>query len=478
MMGLEKNAGTGEFTPVAMVRKPDAQTFDGEGSLTFFTTGRPGNTELIKSLEHPGFKHDVTVYVNGTFIDLLKKPYVTIHNNGDEKTEVSVAINGEPVTLTETLDLLTSVNGVSLTDLPADAWHEVRVEGRQLPLPKDRLITLLGGAKPVGPAFSTQSVRYDGGTYRSWYEALRWPADREEVYYYNDRQVTLDFLLDTDFGWNSMIQSGVIYDTPQGRYVLQLIDDTSLDQPQSNLNYGIPPSEVDTDRPEEVTLYFHRLPTLWEAEVVRLYLASFPDLEFTVYQDCQYANGNYSFGVSTKAGNTNSFSNVSVGEVFEQPLAFTIKRHGEGAKVSTVNPEEVILPDGAPAQEVFLNVDGVWVTYGYTDQSTYSRATLDPVPASVSLHCLLFGDLVERSGKPVWRATATNMDKAFEELLKLAEEEGLNNRPLTFYVNDMPVDVGEFSNFKGGPDAYMQIGAEMGGVATSVVLQIIDPAAR
>jgi hypothetical protein len=52
MMGLEKNGANGEFTPVAMIRKPHAQTFDENGSLTFFTTDRPNNTTLIENLEH------------------------------------------------------------------------------------------------------------------------------------------------------------------------------------------------------------------------------------------------------------------------------------------------------------------------------------------------------------------------------------------------------------------------------------------
>jgi|GEM_PF-4166583 hypothetical protein len=69
-----------------------------------------------------------------------------------------------------------SVNGVSVTNLPAYAWYRVRVEGRSQLLPKERMKALFTDLDAKFGGESWVSTRQESGTYRAWYERFTFSA--------------------------------------------------------------------------------------------------------------------------------------------------------------------------------------------------------------------------------------------------------------------------------------------------------------
>ncbi len=458
---LELNGGPGLFIPISITQKIEQ-------------IGPVGSFEGLTFNHRNGFSTDVLVLRSEE--ELLEE--------GIFGKEVLVYVNRERIKLVKQPDYKTSVNGTEVSDFGAEDWTRITVEGRSQPLPKQRLRAILNlpGTAIKPESFSYQSARQKEGTYRKWYESLRYLKDEPTLTYYNDHRVDLDFLLDTEFGDNAMIQHGVIYDTHMGRYALQVLDD----YPDVTVFFGGPPNKWDNQRTQlttsanEVNLYFRRLPTPQEVAQIRPYLAAFPNHGLRVFQDCKHSEGDYTLYYGDDFGSKiTGFSQLAVGEVYDGPLRIQLKREASGEVTGTTHKPGP-KPENAPNTEVFLMIDGVYVNIHSDNAAPYSKATLDPVPDLVALKCRLsvVGETslmdVLRGNAPwmyKYKAVHPGMMEGFEALL---EEKGVGDRPRLFFVNGAEVSQASFINHQPGEGAYVRMGTLPAKDNTPVILEIVD----
>ncbi|SEP62681.1 M56 family metallopeptidase [Neolewinella agarilytica] len=367
-----------------------------------------------------------------------------------------------------------TVNGYPLNELGVEDWPKIVVEGRQMPRPVDRLRKILGedSFEGVGSSFLTHTV--ETGTFRQAFEDIDWPPGQSIVAYYNDRKVSLDFLLDTEFGPEAFLSTGVVYDTHMGRYAVQVIDDSPYDQ-VTLVEIKVPTVEdpMDLSGIEEIDFYFKRLPTPAEVESIRSYLAGFPGYDLRVFQDCNYPFGNYTLYLGDAHGSMKGFSKVTVGESFEKPLRFKLKRSNSGAvDVEMFKPE---VPDSDIGNaEIILIVDGVYVGVHESSVEPYNKATLDPPPAQVSLKCKS-NTLPSFFNRGFWsyiyRSTGPEM---MDDLFAMRDKHGYSDHEMVFFIGERPVDIGEFGNYVGGADSYVQMGTWTEIDHAPLVLQIVE----
>ena len=132
-------------------------------------------------------------------------------------------VNGQEINLQEELpaeyrryaDQIT-VKGQQINTLRPEDWVKVRVEGRTMPFPAARIANFYNSTITTFEQFqnylTVNKVRYlnrmgGEGTFREWFEKQGVPvSDNGMILRYNDRFAKLDFLLDTPFGPNSMLQ--------------------------------------------------------------------------------------------------------------------------------------------------------------------------------------------------------------------------------------------------------------------------------
>ncbi|WP_020571870.1 M56 family metallopeptidase [Neolewinella persica] len=450
MLGIEK---IGDYFPIAINMDFNSGMPSGEAGFSIYglTKVQSDYTSNHSLLMPETMADNLMVYVNQKRIELVEN-------------------DKEPARL----------NGVDISEFDAADWPKVLVEGRTQLSPIKRIEKLLNVKPGAIRSFSQVSTSSVEGTYREWYDALGFLKDQPMLTYYNDRPVTLDFLLDTDFGKNAMIQHAVNYDTPMGIYALQVLDDyPDVEVVRSGRVIKVDLSGGEATPPTEVNLYFRRLPTPQEVAQIRPYLAAFPDHGLRVFQDCKHLEGDYTlyFGDDFGAKIT-GFSQLAVGEVYDGPLRFQLKREASGEVTGTTHKPGP-KPENAPNTEVFLMIDGVYVNI-YSDNPTpYSKLTLDPAPDAVAIGCKI--NAIERPLMDVWRgkspwvytykAVHAGMVEGFEAMLM---ERGLGDRPRQFYVNDLEVTREFFTSYQGGKYAYVRIGGWSGRENTPVILEIVD----
>ena len=61
-----------------------------------------------------------------------------------------------------------------------------------------------------------------------------------------------------------------------------------------------------------------------------------------------------------------------------------------------------------------------------------------------------------------------------EDLMETRDAHGHANRPMTFYIGERPVEIGEFGNYRGEEGSYAQMGTWTGVEDAPLVLQIIE----
>jgi len=158
--------------------------------------------------------------------------------------ELAVFVNGERIELIApvTSDISVMVNGRDLLD-PANPATSIRIfeKGEQKTIgvgyttfsempnqprvPANARLMCLLGTKDLNWKVQRHLSYNASGPQATWLNNLRLPQERKFQYWYNDRQVSKDFVHNTDFGTHNLIQVGYLIDDPKGDIIVQVVDD-------------------------------------------------------------------------------------------------------------------------------------------------------------------------------------------------------------------------------------------------------------
>jgi|GEM_PF-3573915 len=378
MIGMEFSEGAGHV-PIAMHLQTDRPVRDGDGKrnnmISYITNTRTGSDINFFKMPEQLAEENLIVYINRQKIELI--PEVGAGAFGEDIYDVTIRENG--VEISDNHKVSVWVNGVGVRDRSGVDWQDVTVEGRVRLPPFKRMMSLTTDfSADLGDKYEAR--RQPSGTYRAWYEGLSWMPHESLIARYNDRPAKLDFLLDTDFGEDAMIQVGLKDRDGVQRYVVQVIDDTDLSEKVET---------VDLNDVSEVDFSFRRLPTVGELKLMRNYLSVFPEYDLRVFQDCGEAAGNYTLYLGNGSGTDGQATVMSVGEVLEIPLRFNVKKtSGGGYEVAFFQNNDLPVPPEMEGDEVYLVVNNEgW--HGFDSfEDHYHRAVLDPAPDVYALGCL------------------------------------------------------------------------------------------
>ncbi|TXF90793.1 M56 family metallopeptidase [Neolewinella aurantiaca] len=137
----------------------------------------------------------------------------------------------------------------------------------------------------------------------------------------------------------------------------------------------------------ELNLYFKRLPTPAEVAKIRPYLKDYFDKDLLVYQSCSEPEGTYTFAPTSS---TSHVSGVALtNDYFSlQPRHFQFVKSANGGTGSAIfRPAPV--PDEAPDEDIFLNINGEWIPVFAEDKGLYSANNLTSLPRSEEVNCQL-----------------------------------------------------------------------------------------
>lgn len=447
MLGVEPT-GNGFHIPVAMNLEREKQFPDGDtGGMIRYLTSTQTNSELsFYKISPDEVEDELLVRINRKLVSLAK-----VREELYQEIDVEKAF----------------VNGVNVLDIGADEWPKVVTEGRQIPSPRQRLMDILAKGDPNSKLKIHRTNRSTNGTYRQWFEDLGLHSSDETgmARRYNDRFARLDFLLDTDFGPNSMIQVGYRTDNPGGMILVQVIDDT----PQRVIDRALT-----DDRLHTLNLYLKRLPTPEEIEFIRPYLAGFPGYDLKLYQSCTDPSGSYTLHLGRKNENIRGYAGWEAGGVLSRPKSMQLIRHGQ-AGISPLVFGQTDLPAGAPNRNILLEIDGEFIGVPEKNVPDYNVEKMDaPIPHE-SLRCKL--GLNSTSGffsgewTHVFRSTGP---ETLEYLVKTLKAADLADRPHRYFIGEREVDRLAFDAYPETLGAYAQVGALQKVAGSEVVLQIVE----
>ena len=451
MLGLEHGGRAGQYHPVAM----HLQRYDPEDRgdmITYLTHKQPNSEQDFFQMTPAALGNGLRVYVNRKPVD-VPAGYGALVGVGTARLP---AVN---------------MNGRDVTRLGADDWPLVRVEGRVIPRPLERMNRLLKSSQHAAPHTIVSGHQPDGGTFREWFEKTVGERDGTSghVLRYNDRFASLSLLLDTDFGPDALMQIAYSEKDPAGGLIVQVIDDNAYLAEHGAVTSAsaVLPATLD-----ELEVYLRRLPTPAEARQIRSYLAGTPLPEMRVFQECKYAAGQYSLKFGHSDTFRSGFDALAVGERYDAPLRFQIKRSGNSFGTTTFRPGAPA-PAGAPHQDVFLRVNGEWVTLAAGSDAPYTQATLDPPPPAAELACLA-GVTPQTAGLMYWSASRTfapgDQFNVAGELLKM---NALDDRPRAYYLGTEQVDERAFYDYRRTAGGTLQIAALDDARQQPVVVRIV-----
>lgn len=458
MLGLEEQGAPKAFLPIAMDLNRNLPEYRGEtgGMITYWSGTQTESDVDFFQMTPAALGNGLRVYVNREQIQLINTDQ-TVNANKDD------------------YDASVVINGTDIASFGANDWPKVVVEGRTINSPRQRMSELLsfqGGLLPDVVDYRIHKL--EAGTFRSWFEAQGLHKYRSLSKRYNDRFAKLDMLLDTEFGPGAMMQLGYRKDRPGGMLVVQVIDDTPYEkEPMQQAPTPIN-DIIDFQNIQGIDLYFKRLPAPKEVAIVRMYLEAFPGYDLRVFQDCQYEHGNYTLYLGDAMGSTKGFSNLGVGDSFDEPLHFNIQRNPAGEiKVKVFDP--VPVAEELSKSDVLLVIDnGPINSMGFSDPTPFEYTTLDSPPAAVSLKCksnVSPGFFNKGFWMYTYQSTGPEM---MEDLLETRDAHGHANRPMIFYIGEKPVDIGTFGNFQGDENSYVQMGLWTEVDHAPLVVQIIE----
>jgi hypothetical protein len=488
MLGIEK---IGDYFPIAMNMDLNPTLPSGEAGLLVYglTKVQSDYTPNLSLLMPETMGDNLIVYVNKIRSNLLNTKVKVGPLTGADKSKVTVR-----------------VNGVNVSTLGAASWPEILVEGRTPLSPLKRIEKLLNVKPGVIKSFSQVSASSVEGTYRGWYDSLGFPKGQPMLAYYNDRPVTLDFLLDTDFGKNAMIQHAVNYDTHMGRYALQVLDDYpdveavrsgrvfkvdlsgNDDTPVTEGNTQIESDEdaaqvaamTATDiaalynaKEVNLDLFLKRLPMPAEVDQLNVYLEQLVQKKISVFQDCSKPEGDYSLQLETAGTSFFGFEGWPAGSREENPVRLQINKNGSGGMGhATFRPAP--LPEGTPNADVLLRINEAWVSVHSAGVVPYTSATLDPGPLKFKLRCLLDLNPDNVNAYNIWTATRTSFKNATvgEEVLELLQSQELEGVPIRYFIGEEEVSADVFARQPAEKGIVLSMASRTEGASDRVVARV------
>lgn len=468
MIGIEK---VGDYLPAAMRIDVKHDPLKGVLSPLVYemTTFQPDYTPNFSQLTPEGLGDDLLVFINRRKIDLIKHPILESRLIGDAKR----------------------LNGIDISAFGAADWPKVLVEGRTQPAPLKRMEKLLNVKTGATRSFSLVSAGSVEGTYRDWYDSLGFLKDQPVFAYYNDRPVTVDFLLDTEFGDNAMIQHGVIYDTPMGRYALQVLDDYAdvtgvlnrVMNPmekrtlQGNVTKAIDFAALYDGKEVELDLFFKRLPMPAEVEQLNVYLEQILKERIRVFQDCTFPEGDYTLELGREDKRFFGFDGWPAGSRQENPVRLQVVRTGSGGAGKAVF-RPMPLPPGAPNADVLLRINGAWVAVHTASVVPYKAALLDDGPLKVKMKCLLGLSSENKKDYNIWTASRILTQSFFsktmvgDEVRNIISSQELEGIPIRFFIENGEATADDFTNQPVRNGMKLSLAARTNGPTDQVVVRL------
>jgi hypothetical protein len=455
MIGIERfAAGAGlseQFGPTAMELRLDQKIAERRGAVTFFNTSRQPATSInFFDLAKDPLNGNIRVFVNQREVDLLPP---------------AQSSDLQPVTAT--------VNGVDVTTLGVEEWPQVVVEGRLTTSPYARAIEqfdlTVGSAKNQ---LFHRATRQETGTFREFYETSNFPDNLAKILRYNERRVNLDFLLDTEFGPDAIFQVAYLKDVT-GDILIQVVDDYDETEDMMSM-YGAPNSFEKTLQPasvKDLELYFRRLPTPGEVLAANVFLDALGGYKLSVYQGCNTPVGEYSVLITNEHGQEMGGFSLPVGESSDQYLHYKLSKNSDGY-LSSSSSRELRLPAGVQDAEFVLRIDEE-MDYTFLGSAPYQPSSLDEIPASEKIKCLLTENYGR--GDNYWHYRYHSADpEMMAKMLKGRDDNGYTDRSIVFYIGDRPVDIREFTDYEGGQNSYAQMATWQDLPNTPLLLQIVE----
>jgi hypothetical protein len=452
MLGVEQG-GAGDHIPVAMNLEIEKKFSNREqtGMIRYLTSTQSNSDVNFFKLSPSEVEKDLLVYVN-------REP-VSLSLNRKARLEGFIAT-----------DETEMVNDVDVLGLTTSDWPKVVTEGRQMPTPRQRIMDILHiGASSSEMKLYRSNYRRNH-TYRQWFENLELPGtDGSDgtgmARRYNDQFAQLDFLLDTDFGPNSLIQVAHRTDEPGGMIVVQVIDDTPKRMIEASL--------LD-DQKQTLNIYLKRLPTPEEIEFIRPYLINYPGYELLLYQSCTDKPGNYTLHIGKEKQGMQGYSDWEAGSVFARPKQLQLTRYGRAETTPTVIGS-VKWPEDAPNRNVLIELDGQYIGVPERDVPNYDQRKMDQPIAIESLRCKL--GLTPKSSSffsGEWHFINYSVyPEMMEHLESALANEGLIDRPRQYFIEEDEVSRSTFADYPGDTGAYVQLGALKNDSGGTVVFQLI-----
>lgn len=313
---------------------------------------------------------------------------------------------------------------------------------------------------------------------RKWFESLDLP-DRKITGRYNDQLVQLDDLLDKNYGPESLIQVGYRSDG-QSRIFVQVIDDgpgqidrAVKETPKLPFTSTPDLGNLFSGEPEEINLYFKRLPTPAEVKSIRPFLMNFFLQDLIVFQDCTKPSGYYSIHLGARQGTFSGIDSWEPGLRHEGPIRLQLNKNGEGGMGRALfNP--MPLPEGAPDDDVLININGSWIVIKTTDKRPYSEHNLDRPIQSSEIYCLLGlnSENIDSYNRWTTNIGATASNKLENQINATLIKNDLDHLPLTYYIGSEEVPTETFLGMSLPEGTRIIMGARTAGEDNKVVVQL------
>ena len=426
MLGVERypiEASREVFEPMGPFLPMSAFFWEERGMTIYTSEGEMELTLDVAELAPQNFAAGPLVYVNGKAVDLRTAP---------TERQVSVRINGQEV-----------------SKLSGSDWTRIRVEGRSLKTPRQRLLNIHYGDDYDDhgdyPDLNTKEFRTYRRTYREWYEEHNQPSSNGR-YWYNDRKVDLDFLLDRFYDNNAMILVASDPTIRDGEPTVLVVDD----YPEIGKFWEEARNVASYDA-TEISLYLKRMPMPREVGNVQKVLNTFSTkYELQLFKNCDDAEGNLTLLLDKPGEITQGYRDWPAGEQFPRPKQFKVISYNKRASAATTYGQTE-WPDEAPNGEVVLKLGEEWMDLT-PPGPPFCPPTDFATPAPFEQQrCQLAAYRPANStffDWGMWHFVYRSIDaKTVDALDQAIEKNGYGDRPREYAINGTPVSATEFAEY-------------------------------
>jgi len=138
----------------------------------------------------------------------------------------------------------------------------------------------------------------------------------------------------------------------------------------------------------EYNIYFRRLPTPGELDILKQPLNQFGPPSLLLYHDCIEPADVFSFVQNSGQNQIIGQTNLRPGEQLSNYYRYQFKIDGKGYSGSANFPPQS-LPDDAPKADILMNIDGNWREVQSDDKQAFTPENLTAGPLQAQLNCQL-----------------------------------------------------------------------------------------